>query len=207
MKMDRGATTQKSGMQLRLIFLLVGVLSTPICQALDWTGLTADQQQVLQLMKKDWSKLKEWQQIKAQKRAQRYLEMTPEKRQRAKKRFEHWQTMTPAQREDMRRKFQRFHKLPPQQRKRLRELYNEIQGLPPEQQKELMQQWQRDRHNPHKLALQEANDGLAAADELGAVAPTAVRCVGQRHLLWVARVPTILSSTDLLGSGRFGEWR
>ena len=57
------------------------------------------------------------------------------------------------------------------------------------------------------LALEEGFYGFAALEELGAIAPLAVRRVGQRDLRRIAAVPAILGKADLLGRGLLGEGR
>src|SRR6266571_497472 len=53
------------------------------------------------------------------------------------------------------------------------------------------------------LAYEECLDGLAATNELGAVAPDAVHRIGKRYLGRIARVPGILGKARLL-RGAFG---
>src|SRR5271169_3984938 len=57
------------------------------------------------------------------------------------------------------------------------------------------------------LARQERHDGVAALQELHAVAPAAVGRIGERHLGRIARVPGILCHADLLRGSFSGEWR
>ena len=53
------------------------------------------------------------------------------------------------------------------------------------------------------LAYEECLDGLAATNELGAVAPDAIRRIGKRYFGRIARVPGILGEARLL-RGAFG---
>src|SRR5271170_6742073 len=48
------------------------------------------------------------------------------------------------------------------------------------------------------FAREERADGLPAVDELDAIAPSAVGCVGQRHPRRIAAVPRVLGETDFL---------
>src|SRR5215218_7255909 len=60
---------------------------------------------------------------------------------------------------------------------------------------------------PCPLAPQERDDLLATLEELITVTPLGVLCVGERHLLGVARVPRVLGHLHLLPRGLFVEWR
>src|SRR5208337_1964441 len=57
------------------------------------------------------------------------------------------------------------------------------------------------------LARQERLDGLAALEELRAIAPAAVFRIGKRHARGIARVPRILGHADLLSCGLSGKRR
>src|ERR1700677_55203 len=48
------------------------------------------------------------------------------------------------------------------------------------------------------LASEELDDLLSSVDELGAVAPSALRCVSEGNLLGVAGVPSVFGFTDFL---------
>src|SRR3954470_2956968 len=57
------------------------------------------------------------------------------------------------------------------------------------------------------LAYEECLDGLAATNELGAVAPDAIQRIGNRYFGRIARVPRVFRHTCLLRSCFCGEWR
>src|SRR5262245_66300887 len=51
------------------------------------------------------------------------------------------------------------------------------------------------------LAPQKGDDLLSADDELGSIAPAALRVVGERHPYGISGVPSILGQSDLLDGG------
>src|SRR5262249_414414 len=57
------------------------------------------------------------------------------------------------------------------------------------------------------FAGEEADDLLPPTSELGAIAPIAVRRIGQRHALRIAGIPGILGGAHLLDRGFAREWR
>lgn len=57
------------------------------------------------------------------------------------------------------------------------------------------------------FTLKEGNDLLAADDELRAIAPPALRTIGERNLFGVSRVPGVFCCSDLLNSGFESERR
>jgi hypothetical protein len=58
---------------------------------------------------------------------------------------------------------------------------------------------------PRPFAGQKSLDLIAAGDELGAVSPTTVSCVGKRDARRVAGVPGVLGRPRFLGCGFIGE--
>src|SRR4051812_20032047 len=54
---------------------------------------------------------------------------------------------------------------------------------------------------PSPFARQESDDLVATANKFRAIAPIAVRRVGQRHALRIAAIPAVLGGADLLDRG------
>src|ERR1700738_5066246 len=57
------------------------------------------------------------------------------------------------------------------------------------------------------LSRQKGFDRLASLQYFGAVSPTTINSVGERDARWIARIPSILGQTRLLGGGFGGERR
>src|SRR5262245_35202631 len=56
------------------------------------------------------------------------------------------------------------------------------------------------------LTLEKSFDRLATLEELGAVSPAAVDCVGERNAGGIARIPCILGQAHLLCGGLGRKW-
>src|SRR5207248_1973143 len=57
------------------------------------------------------------------------------------------------------------------------------------------------------LAFQELDDLLSPVGKFGAISPTRVDCITQRHLFWIPRIPSILCQANFLNGSLTSKWR
>jgi hypothetical protein len=97
-----------------------------------WASLTADQQQILAPLQKDWPKLSREQKAKWLGIAKRYPKMTPVGQKRVQTRMEKWVKLTPEQRMQARERYRNIAtKVAPDRKEQLRRYWVEYQSLPP----------------------------------------------------------------------------
>lgn len=101
-----------------------------------WASLTAQQQQVLAPLKKDWGQIEAHRRLKWLEVASRYPKLPPEEQGLLQARMTAWARMTPAQRSTARQQFQEVRNLPDAERQARWAAY---QALAPEERARLAQ--------------------------------------------------------------------
>lgn len=100
-----------------------------------WASLTADQQQILAPLAREWDKaLTKQQKVKWIGIAKRYPTMQPEEQQRVQARMQKWAKLTPAQRAQAREQYRSLGKVAPDNhREELHRYWAAYQALPREE--------------------------------------------------------------------------
>jgi len=152
-----------------------------------WTNLSANEQQALSPLKRDWAQLDPPRQRKWLEVASRFPAMPAEERSRIQDRMTQWAAMTPAQRSSARLQFQEARQLSPDERQTKWDAY---QALPDDKRRELAQRAKSEVKLEAKPAVKlgTVQPGLAASADVGksnlvnsqtpaarAVAPTVVQ--------------------------------
>lgn len=101
-----------------------------------WAGLSAQQQQVLAPLKKEWPQIEAHRRLKWLEVAARYPRLPADEQQRLQARMTDWARMTPAQRNAARQQFQEVRNLPDEERQARWAAY---QALAPEERARLAQ--------------------------------------------------------------------
>ncbi len=101
-----------------------------------WASLTAQQQQVLAPLKKDWAQIEAHRRLKWLEVAARYPKLPAGEQERLQARMTEWARMTPAQRSTARQQFQEVRNLPDEERQARWAAY---QALAPEERARLAQ--------------------------------------------------------------------
>ena len=127
-------------MMLRALALLLAFAATAGVAAPkdgdpQWASLTADQQQVLAPLAREWDKaLTKQQRVKWIGITKRYSSMTPEEQQRVQMRMQKWAKLTPAQRAQAREQYRSLGKVAPDNhREELHRYWAAYQALPREE--------------------------------------------------------------------------
>jgi hypothetical protein len=120
---------------LLLVFAATAAIGAgPKVEGPQWASLTADQQQILAPLARDWDKhLTREQKVKWLGIAKRYPKMTPEAQKRVQTRMQKWAKLTPEQRWQARERYRNYGKAAPERRDELRHYWAEYQALPPEE--------------------------------------------------------------------------
>lgn len=95
-----------------------------------WSDLTAEQQQILKPLAKDWNTLDAPRRTKWLGIAKRYPAMSATEQKRIQTRMTDWANLTPEQRRVAREQFRKIDKLPPDKRDVVAQEWQEYQQLP-----------------------------------------------------------------------------
>ena len=114
-----------------LLIALASVSAAAAGKSPQWASLTADQQQILAPLQRDWNKLGAEQKAKWLGVAKRYPRMTPNGQKRVQTRMQKWAKLTPEQRAQARERYRNIGKMAPDRRDVLRRQWAEYQTLPP----------------------------------------------------------------------------
>ncbi len=122
--------------------LLILILSVSAAHALEWTELSAREQELLLPFAEDWDKLPADSQERLRAGALLWASMPAEERKLARQRFHEWQQLAPEQRDRIRERYQRFRALPPAQQRILKEVFRRFQALPAHQRAQLRERFE-----------------------------------------------------------------
>jgi hypothetical protein len=131
----------RAGLRLLLLLLAASLWACTALAAAEtspaWASLTAQQQQVLAPLKKDWAQIEAHRRQKWLEVAARYPKLPADEQRRLQARMTEWARMTPAQRSTARQQFQEVRNLPDEERQARWAAY---QALAPEERARLAQQ-------------------------------------------------------------------
>ncbi|MES2771058.1 MAG: DUF3106 domain-containing protein [Pseudomonadota bacterium] len=125
-----------------MAFVLGGLVSTPLCAAMqtptlvaippqpNWGALTAQQRLILAPLASDWDSLPAYSRKKWIGIARRFSSMAPQEQARVRAQMHAWAALTPEQRQRARKKYQTVNQLPQQEKQMLRQRWIEYANLP-----------------------------------------------------------------------------
>jgi len=102
-----------------------------------WSGLTKEQQQILEPLRTEWNGMGQSRRQKWLGIAERYPQMAVAEQARVTARMQEWVQLSPEQRKKAREQYKRLQKLPPDQRPALGERWKTYESLSDEEKHQL----------------------------------------------------------------------